>query len=306
MKYGFFYRWSGIGASSETIASWIKKRLNNKVCITILSNKFLYVECTSTTLKEKLLAEGLLKFMNIGFHILEWSPFFDPFDPCKVKKKLVEKAIKLNNLPIELSDANSLRAIGNSLGKFVEFIDLDKNYVENIIIVEMDLNDSLNFSLEISCEAGVAHIFPKIIDGDFVEEDGDQECSEINELPTNTMNQTLSKTSLQVLDPIHRNRTLDNENTPLFGELSSSLEEGETKEIFNSSSSPKTIVASREKGKLGTQPTLPSFQDPTLHISFNKDSGGFYLDKNSPQLDKALEILIRNPNYPRNYVTPNL
>lgn len=298
-EYGLLCRWTGIGASVEKVMKWVTTQLNNEVCISILQEKFLYIDCSSKLLKAKLIVEGLPKFRNIGFHTFDWTPFFDP---SKLNNFLVEKVIKLCNLPIELSDVDYLREIVNDIGKFVGFIDLERSWAEKFIIVHMELNEFLDSPLEVCCETRSVYIYPKIIDGDFVDVENIGE-----ELESVANSQIEFKSQVGGLSPpIPKNQNIFNKSTKKDSREVLLLNQ-DNSERLNQAGSSKTRIHKNntlnsdclssflEEGEICVYPKVPPFLEPIPVISFMKNLGGFCLNDYSPQLDKDKETWNNSP-----------
>lgn len=133
----FFAQWKGWGISTEQIANWVVSSLNNQVKIDIFPNHFLAIECDNQNLRNSLLNKGLSEFMGLGFDCWGWQTLFHP---SQLNSCMVNRAISLEKIPVELRNNDFLRILGNKIGKFVEVKKSALSFFNHLLIVNMNMN----------------------------------------------------------------------------------------------------------------------------------------------------------------------
>jgi hypothetical protein len=137
-------QFTGLWPSPKSTESWVNRNwaslIKERVTSYFLGRGYFLFEFTSKDDKYLIFQNGPYFMGPQGLYLNKWTP---DFDPAVDVPKAVPVWVKLPNLLVHYWNWDSLRHIGNSLGKFIDRANNKDQYDCARICVEVDLEVGL-------------------------------------------------------------------------------------------------------------------------------------------------------------------
>jgi hypothetical protein len=147
-------QFTGLWPSPKTIEKWVGKNwaplIKNNVTSYFLGRGYFMFEFTSKEDKELIFRNGPYFMGPQGLYLNKWTL---DFDPAVDVPSAVPVWVRLPNLPVHCWNWDSLKHIGNALGKFIDRTDNKDQYDCARICVEVDLEVGLPEAIKINVDS---------------------------------------------------------------------------------------------------------------------------------------------------------
>jgi len=137
-------QFTGLWPSPRATSSWVqhnwRPRINHEVnCVSLGRGYFLF-DFASKRDRDLIFRNGPYFMGPKGLYLTRWTP---DFDPALDVPKAVPVWVRLPNLPVHCWGEDSLRSIGNGLGKFIDYAAQKDQLSVARVCVEVDLEAGL-------------------------------------------------------------------------------------------------------------------------------------------------------------------
>lgn len=143
-------QFTGLWPSPKSTESWVKRNwsllVSESVTSYFLGRGFFLFEFSSKDDKELIFRNGPYFMGPQGLYLNKSTP---NFDPAVDVPKSVSIWVRLPNLPVHCWNWDSLKHIGNALGKFIDRAKSKDQYDCARICVEVDLEEGLSEAIKI-------------------------------------------------------------------------------------------------------------------------------------------------------------
>jgi hypothetical protein len=137
-------QFTGLWPSPKSTESWVNRNwaplIKESVTSYFLGRGYFLFEFTSKDDKDLIFQNGPYFMGPQGLYLNKWTP---DFDPAVDVPKAVPVWVRLPNLPVHCWNGDSLRHIGNALGKFIDRANTKDQFDCARICVEVDLEVGL-------------------------------------------------------------------------------------------------------------------------------------------------------------------
>eukprot|EP00253_Pinus_taeda_P011388 PITA_11388 len=143
-------QFTGLWPSPKTTKSWVNRNwaplIKGSVTSYFLGRGFFLFEFSSKEDKDLIFQNGSYFMGPQGLYLNRWMP---DFDPAVDVPSAVPVWVKLPNLPVHYWNWDSLKHIGNTLGKFIDRANIKDQYDCAHICVEVELEVGLSKAIKI-------------------------------------------------------------------------------------------------------------------------------------------------------------
>jgi len=148
---GLIGQFSGLWPSPKTTEKWVQNSwrplIKNGVTSYPVGKGFFLFEFSTKEDKDLIFRNGPYFMGPQGLYLNQWTP---DFDPAVDIPKAVPVWVRLPNLPIHCWNPDSLQAIGNGLGRYIDSADPKGIYSCARICVEVDLEAGLPEAIKLT------------------------------------------------------------------------------------------------------------------------------------------------------------
>lgn len=143
-------QFTGLWPSPKTTETWVNKNwaplIKRSITSYFLGRGFFLFEFTSKDDKDLIFQNGPYFIGPQALYLNRWTSDFDPVVDVPTA---VPRWVKLPNLPFHCWNWDSLKHIGNTLGKFIDSANSKEQYDYARIYVEVDLKVGLQEAIKI-------------------------------------------------------------------------------------------------------------------------------------------------------------
>eukprot|EP00253_Pinus_taeda_P012689 PITA_12689 len=151
---GLIGQFTGLWPSPKTTEQWVNRNwaplISQSVSSYFLGRGYFLFEFTSREDKDLIFRNRPYFMGPQGLYMNKWTP---DFDPAIDVPKAVPVWVRLPNLPVHCWNWDSLKHIGNSLGKFIDRASNKDQYNCAKICVEVDLEEGLPKEIKIKVDS---------------------------------------------------------------------------------------------------------------------------------------------------------
>ena len=148
---GLIGQFTGLWPSPRAVEEWVRRNwlplVNEWIKIYFVGKGFFVFLFDSTEDRGLIFQNGPYFIGPQGLYLNKWST---DFDPAQDVPKAVPVLVRLPHLPLHCWNQNSLQAIGNALGKYIDQAPRKDQYTCARICVEVDLEIGLPEAIQLS------------------------------------------------------------------------------------------------------------------------------------------------------------